>query len=112
MIEVCRTLAAHGVDLVDCSAGGVMPGPDGWPAESPGFQVGYAERIRMGAGVATGAVGRISSPEQADEIVRSGQADLVLLGRELLRDPYWPLHAAEALGVEMDWPQPYVKARR
>lgn len=95
-IELARRLKAEGVDLIDCSSGGAVPGamiPVG-----PGFQVAFAERIRREAGIATAAVGMITEPAQADEIVREGRADVVLLARELLRDPYWPWHAAKALG--------------
>lgn len=95
-VELSRRLKTEGVDLVDCSSGGGVPSakiPLG-----PGYQVPLAERIRREAGVATAAVGLITDPKQADEIIRSGQADLVLLAREFLRDPNWPLHAARTLG--------------
>ncbi len=95
-VELSRRLKAEGVDLIDCSSGGGVPSakiPIG-----PGYQVPFAERIRREAGVATAAVGMITDPKQADEIIRSGQADVVLLAREFLRDPNWPLHAARALG--------------
>ncbi|PYR57642.1 MAG: oxidoreductase, partial [Acidobacteria bacterium] len=91
-IELCRRLAALGVDLIDCSSGGSVPNariPIG-----PGYQTPFAERIRREAGVATGTVGLITSPVQADHVIRSGQADCVVLARELLREPYWPLRAA------------------
>jgi 2,4-dienoyl-CoA reductase-like NADH-dependent reductase (Old Yellow Enzyme family) len=97
------------VDLVDVSSGGLA-----WNAEvpmGPGYQTGFAERIRREARVATGAVGMILTPEQADHVVRSGQADLVLLAREMLRDPYFPLRAAKALGREGPWPRQYLRAR-
>jgi 2,4-dienoyl-CoA reductase-like NADH-dependent reductase (Old Yellow Enzyme family) len=77
-----------------------------------GYQVGLAEQIRCEAGIATGAVGMITAPEQADQIIRSGQADVVLLARELLRDPYWPLRAAEALGRPGVWPVQYERAAK
>jgi 2,4-dienoyl-CoA reductase-like NADH-dependent reductase (Old Yellow Enzyme family) len=77
----------------------------------PGYQTGFAERIRREAAVPTGAVGMIVAPQQADHVVRSGQADLVLLARELLRDPYWPLHAATRLRAEIEWPRQYLRAR-
>jgi 2,4-dienoyl-CoA reductase-like NADH-dependent reductase (Old Yellow Enzyme family) len=76
----------------------------------PGYQVAFAERVRREAGLATGAVGLITSPAQADSIVRSGQADCVLLARELLRDPYWPLRAARELGQPATWPAQYLRA--
>jgi 2,4-dienoyl-CoA reductase-like NADH-dependent reductase (Old Yellow Enzyme family) len=94
--------------LVDTSSGGNVAGatiPTG-----PGYQVPFAARIRGEAGIATGAVGKITSAAQADQIVRTGQADLVLLARQMLRDPYWPLHAAEELGVAMTWPPQYLRA--
>jgi len=108
-VELARQLRALGVDLVDCSSGGTSPSarvPLG-----PGYQVAFAEAVRRGAGVATAAVGLITTPEQADAIVRSGQADLVLLGRELLRDPYFPLRAGAVLGQEAPWPPQYLRAR-
>jgi len=108
-LVLCRALRERGVDLVDCSSGGQVPYarvPLG-----PGYQVPFAAAIRERAGIATGAVGLIAEPEQAEAIVASGQADLVLLARALLRDPYWPLHAAHALGVDVAWPQQYLRAR-
>ena len=107
-VELCRRLAPLGVDLVDCSSGGLVPGvriPSG-----PGYQVEFAERIRRDAGVPTGAVGLITSAEQADDIVREGRADVVLMARQLLRDPYWPLRAAKVLGVPAAWPVQYLRA--
>jgi 2,4-dienoyl-CoA reductase-like NADH-dependent reductase (Old Yellow Enzyme family) len=77
----------------------------------PGYQTGFAERIRREAGIATGAVGMILAPEQADHVIRTGQADLVLLARELLRDPHFPLRAAKALGHEGPWPRQYLRAK-
>ena len=97
-VELARRLKAEGVDLIDCSSGGGVAG-----ARIPvgaGYQVPLAERIRREAGIATAAVGMITDPMQADQIVRNGQADLVLLARELLRDPNWPLRAARALHVK------------
>lgn len=107
-VELARRLAALGVDLVDCSSGGAVPAAD-IPA-GPGYQTGFAERVRHESGVASGAVGLITAPAQADTIVRSGQADVVLLARELLRDPHWPLRAAHALGHDVRWPEPYARA--
>ncbi len=80
------------------------------PAVGPGYQVPLAARVRADAAVATGAVGLITEPEQAEEIIASGQADVVLLGRELLRDPYWPRRAAAKLGAEPHWPDQYTRA--
>jgi 2,4-dienoyl-CoA reductase-like NADH-dependent reductase (Old Yellow Enzyme family) len=97
-----------GVDLIDCSSGGSAA-----HAQVPlaaGYQVPFAERIRREAGILTGAVGLITTPQQADEIIRSERADLVLLAREFLRDPYFPLHAARALGAEVNPPVQYVRA--
>jgi 2,4-dienoyl-CoA reductase-like NADH-dependent reductase (Old Yellow Enzyme family) len=107
-VELARLLAARGVDLVDCSTGGLVPGAT--IPVAPGYQVRFAERVRREAGVATGAVGLITTPEQADAVVREGHADLVLLARQLLRDPHWPLRAAKALGVEARWPVQYERA--
>jgi 2,4-dienoyl-CoA reductase-like NADH-dependent reductase (Old Yellow Enzyme family) len=107
-IELCRRLAPLGVDLIDCSSGGLVPGvrvPSG-----PGYQVEFAERIRHQAGVATGAVGLITSAVPADAVVAEGRADVVLMARQLLRDPYWPLRAAKALGVPAAWPVQYLRA--
>jgi 2,4-dienoyl-CoA reductase-like NADH-dependent reductase (Old Yellow Enzyme family) len=108
-VELCRGLGRLGVDLVDVSSGGLVPNvkvPLG-----PGYQVPFAERIRREAGIATGAVGMITAPEQAEHVVRTGQADVVLLARELLRDPYFALRAARALGAEGPWPRQYARAR-
>ena len=107
-IELSRDLTRLGVDLIDCSSGGLVPHAD-IPA-GPGYQVAFAERIRRDAGVMTGAVGMITDPAQADTIIRSGQADVVLLARELLRDPYWPLRAARELGQRVAWPVQYLRA--
>jgi 2,4-dienoyl-CoA reductase-like NADH-dependent reductase (Old Yellow Enzyme family) len=107
-VELARHLKPLGVDLIDCSSGGNVP--QAKIPVSPGYQAPFAERIRRDAGIATGAVGLISIPEQADEIIRRGQADLVLLAREFLRDPYWPLHAARELGHEVPWPVQYLRA--
>jgi len=95
-VELARRLKAEGVDLMDCSSGALVPGVH--IPVAPGFQVPFSERIRREAGIATAAVGVITEPAQADAIVRQGQADVVLLARELLRDPYWPAHAAKTLG--------------
>jgi 2,4-dienoyl-CoA reductase-like NADH-dependent reductase (Old Yellow Enzyme family) len=107
-VELARRLRAHGVDLVDCSSGGAVY--DQQITIGPGYQVPFAERIKRDAGVATGAVGLITRAEQADAIISHGQADVVLLARELLRDPYWPLHAAEHLGYKVPWPPQYLRA--
>jgi NADPH2 dehydrogenase len=104
-----RELQARDVDLVDCSSGGIVPA--GPPSPGAGYQICFAEQIRREAGIATAAVGLITTPELADEVVRNGHADLVLLGRELLRHPYWPLDAARILGHDVDWPRQYRRAR-
>jgi 2,4-dienoyl-CoA reductase-like NADH-dependent reductase (Old Yellow Enzyme family) len=108
-VQLAGLLRDEGVDLVDASSGGVVAHQQ-VPA-GPGFQVPFAERIRREAGVRTGAVGLITEPAQADAILRAGQADVVLLGRVLLRDPYWALHAAAALGVEAPWPVQYLRGK-
>jgi 2,4-dienoyl-CoA reductase-like NADH-dependent reductase (Old Yellow Enzyme family) len=107
-VELARQLAPLGVDLVDCSSGGLV-GHAKIPV-APGYHVPFAERIRREAGVLTGAVGLITTAPQADAIIRSGQADAVLLARELLRDPYWPLHAARELEQTASWPAQYLRA--
>ncbi|MBZ5726154.1 MAG: NADH:flavin oxidoreductase/NADH oxidase [Acidobacteriia bacterium] len=107
-VELARRLRGLGVDLIDCSSGGASPGQQ--IPLAPGYQVPFAARIRREAGLPTGAVGLITTPEQAAEIVRSGQADLVLLAREFLRDPYFPLRAAQKRGVDVDPPRQYLRA--
>jgi 2,4-dienoyl-CoA reductase-like NADH-dependent reductase (Old Yellow Enzyme family) len=107
-VALARLLKDRGVDLVDCSSGGAVH--DQQIAVGPGYQVPFAERIRRDAGIPTGAVGLITDAHQADAIVTNGQADLVLLARELLRDPYWPLHAADKLDVVVPWPAQYLRA--
>lgn len=107
-IALARVLVPLGVDLIDCSSGGIVPGvkiPLG-----PGYQVEIAERLRREGRIATAAVGLITDAQQADAIVRSGQADMVFLARQLLRDPYWPLHSAKVLGVNVTWPVQYQRA--
>lgn len=108
-VELAKRLKAAGVDLVDCSSGGAVP--DVKVPAGPGYQVPFAEAVRREAGVMTGAVGMITRPAQAEEIVASGKADAVLLARELLRDPYWPLRAAAELGAEGPWPKQYARAK-
>ncbi len=107
-VALAKLLADHGVDLIDCSSGGnaaTATIPVG-----PGYQVPFAEQVRREAGIATGAVGLITTPEAANAIISEGRADCVFLARQLLRDPYWPLHAAEALGHPIDWPSQYLRA--
>ena len=107
-VELSRRLAGLGVDLIDCSSGGLAPQQK--ITLGPGYQVPFAERIKREAGVRTGAVGLITTAQQADEIVRTGQADMVLLAREFLRDPYFPLHAAKLLGDTVPAPVQYGRA--
>ncbi|MGB7024456.1 MAG: NADH:flavin oxidoreductase/NADH oxidase [Candidatus Acidiferrales bacterium] len=107
-VELARAVKALGVDLMDCSSGGVVPGvkiPVG-----AGYQTQFAERIRRDAEILTGSVGMITEPVQADHMIRSGQADIVLLAREMLRNPYWPLRAARELGQPASWPPQYLRA--
>ena len=108
-VEFCRKLKAIGIDLIDCSSGALVPYAR-IPA-GPGFQVPFAAEIRKAAGIATGAVGFITDPAQAEQIVATGQADAVLMARELLREPYWPLKAARALHANIAWPKQYERAR-
>ncbi|TJZ78900.1 NADH:flavin oxidoreductase/NADH oxidase [Chitiniphilus eburneus] len=107
-VKLSLTLKALGADLIDVSSGGTAANAQ--IPVGPGYQTPFATRVRHEADVAVGAVGLITAPAQADHIVRTGQADLVLLARELLRDPYWPLHAAEALRQDASWPKQYLRA--
>ena len=107
-IELARALKECGVDLIDASSGGNVATakiPLG-----PGYQTPFAEAIRREAGIATGAVGLITDAVQAEHVIRTGQADIVLLAREMLRDPYWPLRAARELGATISWPAQYLRA--
>jgi 2,4-dienoyl-CoA reductase-like NADH-dependent reductase (Old Yellow Enzyme family) len=108
-VALARLLAQDGADLIDCSSGGVVPKvpiPIG-----PGYQVRFAERIRHEAGIPSATVGMITSPQQADTIIRGEQADMVFLARELLRDPHFPLRAARELKHDIAWPKQYERAR-
>jgi 2,4-dienoyl-CoA reductase-like NADH-dependent reductase (Old Yellow Enzyme family) len=109
-VEFAKQLKQEGVDLIDVSTGGNHPAQQ--IPVGPGYQVPQAKRIRVEADIPTGAVGMITEPEQADEIIQSGQADLVLLAREFLRDPYWPLHAADVLNQKITWPIQYARAAK
>jgi 2,4-dienoyl-CoA reductase-like NADH-dependent reductase (Old Yellow Enzyme family) len=109
-VRLARILKGVGVDLADCSSGGILPGvsiPLG-----PGYQVPFAERIRKDTGMPTGAVGLITTAFQAENIVEKGEADLIIMARELLRDPYFPLRAAFELGSDAKWPDQYLRAKR
>jgi 2,4-dienoyl-CoA reductase-like NADH-dependent reductase (Old Yellow Enzyme family) len=108
-IELCRRLRELGVDLIDCSSGGAVPGAK--VEVGPGYQVPFARTIRADAHLPTGAVGLITDAHQANEIIHDGSADIVLLARAELRDPYWPLHAAKVLGVSTRWPVQYERAK-
>ena len=107
-VELARQVKELGADLIDCSSGGNVPHakiPVG-----PGYQATFAEHIRREANILTGAVGMITSPIQAEHVLVTGQADAVIIARELLRDPYWPLRAARELGQPISWPVQYLRA--
>jgi 2,4-dienoyl-CoA reductase-like NADH-dependent reductase (Old Yellow Enzyme family) len=108
-VQLAKILKSMGVDLIDCSSGGNVPHAK--IEVGPGYQVPYAASIKKETGILTGAVGMITSAEQAEEIVASGKADLVIIAREFLRDPYFPLHAAKTLGVDVKWPEQYQRAK-
>jgi len=107
-VALAKHLKDSGVDLVDCSSGGNVP-PARIPV-GPGYQTPFAERIRREAKILTGAVGMITGPAQADHIIRTGQADVAIMAREFLRDPYWPLRTARDLGYPVPWPVQYLRA--
>src|SRR5262249_37531724 len=107
-IALVRELKQLGVDFIDCSSGGTVP-----HAKIPvgaGYQTPFAQRIRQETGILTGAVGMITSPAQAEHIINTGQADAILMAREFLREPYWPLRAAEELRQSVSWPVQYLRA--
>src|SRR4051794_5716937 len=108
-VELARHLREAGVDLIDCSSGGLVPNQR--ITVGPGYQVPFSAAVRSQVGIPTGAVGLITEPVQAEKIVADGEADVVLLARELLRDPHWPLRAAAELGADIDWPAQYLRAR-
>jgi 2,4-dienoyl-CoA reductase-like NADH-dependent reductase (Old Yellow Enzyme family) len=108
-VTLAKILKDKGVDLVDCSSGGNIATAK-IPLK-PGYQVEFAEKVKKEAGILTGAVGLITEAEQADAIIKEGQADLVFLARQLLRDPYFPLRAAHQLGHELKWPDQYLRAK-
>jgi 2,4-dienoyl-CoA reductase-like NADH-dependent reductase (Old Yellow Enzyme family) len=109
VVKLAAILKQKGVDLIDTSSGGLLP--DVKIPFGPGYQVPFAGRIRKEAGIMTGAVGMITDALQAEEILNKGQADLILIGRESLRDPYFPLKAAKALGDDISWPLQYTRAK-
>ncbi|MCX5906627.1 MAG: NADH:flavin oxidoreductase/NADH oxidase [Deltaproteobacteria bacterium] len=108
-IELSRRLKEIGVDLIDCSSGGLVPYAK--IPLAPGYQAPFAAEIRSQVGIATGAVGLITEPGQAEQILTKGQADAVIMGRELLRNPYWPLHAAKTLSADVPWPPQYLRVK-
>ena len=108
-VEIAQTLKGHGVDLIDVSTGGNVSTAK--VPVAPHYQVPFSEQIRRESGILTAAVGLITEPEQANDIIQSGQADVVALARELLRDPYWPLRAARVLGYDYPWAAQYERAK-
>ncbi|HEY0433239.1 MAG TPA: oxidoreductase, partial [Chitinophagaceae bacterium] len=109
-IRLVESLKTKGVDLIDCSSGGNSASQR--ISVGPMYQVPFAEKIKQETGIMTGAVGLITTAEQSESILQAGQADLVILARQFLRDPYFPLHAAKQLGVDVPWPPQYERARR
>lgn len=109
-VELGKQLKQKGIDLIDCSSGGVV-GHVKIPV-GPGYQVPFAKRVRHDAGIATGAVGMITEAAQAESILEQGEADLIIIAREMLRDPYFALHAAAALGEDLPWPVQYERAKK
>ncbi len=108
-LKLADMLKAEGADLIDCSTGGLVP--DAVIPAGPGFQTPFAAAIKQQADIAVGAVGLITAAEQAEQIIATGLADVIFLARELLRDPYWPLHAAHKLGDKVAWPVQYERAK-
>jgi 2,4-dienoyl-CoA reductase-like NADH-dependent reductase (Old Yellow Enzyme family) len=109
-VELAKLLRGEGVDLIDASTGGAIPLGRGAIPVGPLYQTKFAEQIRREADIATGAVGMITEPADADAIIADGRADLIFMARELLRDPYWPVYAARALGADAPWPKQYERA--
>ena len=108
-LVLTRALIKAGIDMIDCSSGGTLEHPV--IPLGPGYQVPFAERIRKDTGIPTSAVGLIVNAAQAEAILREGKADVVSMAREFLRDPYFPLHAAKELGVDVPWPAQYLRAK-
>jgi len=104
-VTLCARLRELGIDVIDCSSGGLTPAQK--IAVAPGYQVPFARRVKHEARIPTAAVGLITTAEQAEQIVRDDDADMVLLAREMLRNPHWPLLAAHALGAKAPWPRQY-----
>jgi 2,4-dienoyl-CoA reductase-like NADH-dependent reductase (Old Yellow Enzyme family) len=109
-VELAKILKTKGIDLIDCSTGGNVTGVK--IEIKPLYQVSYAENIRREAGIKTGAVGLITTSKEAEDIISKGQADLVFMAREMLRDPYFPRRAAWELGADLEWPNQYERAKR
>ena len=109
-VELAKILFKMGVDLIDCSSGGLVP--DAKIPVAPGFQVAFAERLKKETGILTSAVGLITEAQQAEDILQRGSADLIMIGRESLRDPYFPLKAAAILEDEISWPLQYIRAKK
>jgi 2,4-dienoyl-CoA reductase-like NADH-dependent reductase (Old Yellow Enzyme family) len=108
-VQLASILKNHGVDLIDCSSGGISPAQQ--IPVAPLYQVKFAEKIKKEAGILTGAVGLITTASEAEQILSNQQADLIILARQFLRDPYFPLHAAKELGVDLSWPSQYERAK-
>lgn len=109
-VKLATVLQTKNIDLIDCSSGGISPHAK--IAAGPGYQVGFAAAIKQQTGMPTGAVGIITNATQAEEILQQQQADLIIMAREFLRHPYFPLHAAKELGDDVEWPKQYVRAKR
>ena len=109
-VKLAEWLKEAGVDLIDCSSGGNVANAE--IPLGPGYQIPFSEEIRKKINILTAGVGLITSPEQAEDIIRTGQADLVILAREMLRNPYWPLYTAEKLKADIEWPKQYLRAKR
>jgi 2,4-dienoyl-CoA reductase-like NADH-dependent reductase (Old Yellow Enzyme family) len=109
-VELCRSLKEQGIDLIDCSSAGLVH--HAVVHAGPGFQTPFASAIRNEVGIATGTVGFITEPVQAEQIVATGLADAVFLGRAMLRNPYWPLEAARILKADIPWPVQYLRAKQ
>ncbi len=107
--ELCKKLKDIGIDLIDVSSGGLTP--DAKIVTGPGYQVPFAAEIKKNSGILVGSVGEITEAKQAEEIISSGKADTILIARESLRSPYWPLHAAHELGVDLEWLKQYERAK-
>ena len=103
-------MADAGADLIDVSSAGIHPDQQ-LPSTGPGYQVPYAERVGDATEIRVGAVGGITTPQQADQLIRNDRADLAIVGREHLRNPYFALEAAHELGVDIEWPKQYDRGR-